>query len=93
MAAWTKFSEGWNLNEQGQFILTAAMECFDRIREAQAVLLKEGIVQKDRFGQSRQHPAVTIERHYRQIMLRHLKTLDLNLKHPEQLDEFLETDT
>lgn len=44
----------WKARRQRKpFILESALESFDRMREAQTILEKEGIVIKDRFNQSR----------------------------------------
>src|SRR5690349_11008509 len=41
--------------------LEDACRALDRQREAQRIIAKEGCVDKDRFGQSRLHPAVLVE--------------------------------
>ena len=54
------------------------LAALDRVREAQAILKREGIVVKDRFGQARTHPAVAIERDARGAMLRAIRACGLD---------------
>lgn len=78
---WNKFQEQHNLVEPQQIeILTRALEAFDRMREAQAILRAEGIVIRDRFDQPKQHPATLIERDNRAAMIAALTKLGLNLE-------------
>ena len=42
-------------------LLATLCEQFDRLREAQSILKKDGVVTVDRFGQCKAHPAVAIE--------------------------------
>ena len=60
-------------------ILTAAMESFDRATEARKLLDVEGAVVKDRWGQSKVHPAAAVERDSRAAYLSALKALNLDL--------------
>lgn len=77
---WRKINENWILDEAALVILESALESFDRMREAQAILKKDGIVIKDRFDQEKQHPASLIERDAKSAMLRALKSLNLDLE-------------
>jgi phage terminase small subunit len=56
------------------------MEAFDRMRQAQALIKKEGITIVDRFGQMKQHPATLIERDSRTAVARGLKALNLDIE-------------
>jgi hypothetical protein len=56
------------------------LESFDRMREAQAMLRKDGITLTDRFGQVKQHPATLVERDSKALMVRQLKALNLDLE-------------
>ncbi len=69
-------------DDAGLLLLTQAMESFDRLREAQAILATEGITIKDRFGQVRQHPATLVERDAKNMLLRSLKALNLDIQPP-----------
>jgi P27 family predicted phage terminase small subunit len=63
----------------GLLILASACEAFDRMRQAQRKLKREGLTATDRFGQRKAHPAATIERDSRAAMLSALKQLNLDL--------------
>ncbi len=60
--------------------LTAGLEAFDRAAAAKALLDAEGLVVKDRWGQSKSHPAATIERDNRAAFLAALKQLNLDIE-------------
>jgi P27 family predicted phage terminase small subunit len=62
--------------------LSAAGEAHDRMTEARELLAAEGIVLADRFGQSRAHPAVAIERDARTAYLRAVRELALEVDGP-----------
>jgi P27 family predicted phage terminase small subunit len=64
----------------GILILTSAAEAFDRMKEAKAVVDKEGMTTTDRFGQAKVHPAVLIERDCRSQMAALLRDLHLDLE-------------
>jgi P27 family predicted phage terminase small subunit len=77
---WRRVMEGWELDDPSLLILESALEAFDRMREAQAIIEAEGITVKDRFGQPKQHPATLVERDSKATMLRTLKALALDLE-------------
>jgi P27 family predicted phage terminase small subunit len=64
----------------GLLLLTTAMECFDRMKAAGAVLDEEGLTFTDRYGQARPHPAATVEANNRSQMLGAIKQLTLDLE-------------
>ena len=68
------------LDDPGMMILANALEALDRMREARALLREDGLVVRDRFGQSRPHPAAGIERDAKGIFLRNMKALGLDLE-------------
>jgi phage terminase small subunit len=79
---WTQIVAGFEIeDEAGLLILRTAMESLDRLREAQSILARDGIITTDRFGQQRQHPATLIERDARTLM-RSLKALNLDVVPP-----------
>lgn len=65
-------------DDAGRLILAAALESFDRVRQAQVILSKDGLVITDRHGQKRAHPASTIERDGRIAMTRNLRALKIS---------------
>jgi P27 family predicted phage terminase small subunit len=64
----------------GRLILQTGMEAFDRMRSAQAQVLREGATTTDRFGQVKAHPLLTVERDSRAAMLAALRQLNLDLE-------------
>ncbi len=79
-AWWKTFVRDWDLDRAALMILESALEAFDRQRQAQEVLSREGIVVKDRWGQLKMHPCVLIERDAKGTMLRKLAALKLDLE-------------
>lgn len=64
----------------GLLLLETALQAFDRMHEARALIVKHGSVTIDRFGQLRANPASTVERDSRSAMLSALKALNLDLE-------------
>jgi hypothetical protein len=64
----------------GIFILSKIRESQARLSEAMEILKKEGIVTVDRWGQSKVHPCVLIERDCRAAILAGIKQLNLDLE-------------
>lgn len=79
-AWWREFNEMYELEGPALLLLENALTAFDRMREAQAVLRKEGITIIDRFKQVRQHPCTLIERDAKATMLRQIQALGLDLE-------------
>jgi phage terminase small subunit len=77
---WRQVLAGWDLDPPALTILDTACRGLMRVREAQALLERDGIVVKDRFGQEKPHPAVAIERDAKLTLLRNLKALNLDLE-------------
>ena len=53
----------------GLLLLQTGLEAFDRMREAQAQIKRDGATVKDRFDQIKAHPQITVERDARAAML------------------------
>jgi phage terminase small subunit len=77
---WSGVLEGWSLEPPALAILDSACRALMRVRQAQGLLKKHGIVVRDRFGQPKEHPAVAIERDGKQTLLRNLRALNLDLE-------------
>ena len=75
---WREINRDWFLELPQQMILAAALQSFDRMIQAKAIVDKEGLVVADRFGQPRPHPPALLERDARAAMERALKSLNLD---------------
>ncbi|MEQ8226792.1 MAG: P27 family phage terminase small subunit [Rhodospirillales bacterium] len=76
-----RLTDEYSLDDEAAcLLLQTALEAFDRMRDAQRYIKKDGAVVKDRFGQTRAHPAVVIERDSRAAMLAALKALNLDIE-------------
>lgn len=71
----------YEINDSGGLaILNTAMEAFDRLKGAQEIIKRDGITFKDRWGQIKNHPLLTIERDARSQFLQGLKALNLDIE-------------
>lgn len=77
---WRRIIAEFDLDDAGLLILRSGLEALDRMREAQALIAKHGLVAPDRFGQLKPNPAATIERDSRMAMFGALKRLNLDLE-------------
>lgn len=77
---WATIIEEYEVDDNaGYLLLATALESFDRMREAQEIIKRDGCVVRDRFQQMRQHPATLVERDAKNMMLRSLKSLNLDI--------------
>ena len=78
---WRRLTSEYEIGDDaGRLILATALEAFDRMRQAQAVLATDGLSIKDRFGQVKSHPLCVVERDSRGQMLAALKALNLDIE-------------
>ena len=78
---WRKLVREFDIDEPaGLLLLQTGLEAFDRMRQAQTVLGKDGMTVTDRFGQHKAHPATVIERDSRAGMLTALRALNLDVE-------------
>lgn len=71
----------YNISDAGGLLLLqTALEAFDRMRQAQALIQKHGGVTVDPNDQLKTNPATVIERDSRAAMLAALKALNLDLE-------------
>lgn len=75
---WKCVVSEYRLEEHHLRLLTAAAEAWDRMNEARALVDRDGIVDRDRFGQKRTHPCVAVERDSRLAFARLLRELNLD---------------
>lgn len=64
----------------GLRILETACEAFDRMREAQKAIQRDGMTVTDRWNQIKAHPLCSVERDARAAFLAGLKALHLDLE-------------
>lgn len=77
---WNKIMESYEIeDESGLLILSTALESFDRMREAQEIIKKDGMTVRDKWGQLKANPVCTVERDSRSAMLQALKQLNLDI--------------
>jgi len=75
---WRGMLEDYHVDDAaGLALLRVACESFDRGEDARRTLRKEGTIVKDRFGQSKAHPATLIERDAKTQMVSALRALKL----------------
>jgi P27 family predicted phage terminase small subunit len=77
---WRELMENWNLDPAARPLLDTVCRALMRVREAQQLLARDGLVVRDRFGQAKPHPAAAIERDAQQTLLRNLRALNLDLE-------------
>jgi P27 family predicted phage terminase small subunit len=75
---WTAVAGMFELEEHHQAILFAACCQCDRASQAKALLDKEPLVAKDRFGQPKAHPGIEVERQAALACTRLLRELGLD---------------
>ena len=64
----------------GLAVLQQACEALDRLRQAQAAILKDGPVVVDRFGQQKPHVMLATERDSRSAFMAAIKHLGLDIE-------------
>ena len=64
----------------GRLILQTGCEAFDRMRGAQKAIETDGVTITDRWGQTKPHPLLPVERDARAQMLATLKQLNLDIE-------------
>lgn len=77
---WVRLVTDFDLEDTALLVLETALESFDRVRQCQEALKREGLTVADRYGKPRAHPLVAVERDARLTMLRALKALNLDLE-------------
>lgn len=78
---WKKIINEYEISDEAGFlILQTSLEAFDRMRDAQRILKKEGVQVADRFGQLKAHPLLTTERDSRAQFMQGLKALNLDIE-------------
>src|SRR5262245_24614092 len=81
---WRTVFAVYEMDEEGAFVLRQALDCFDRILQAQAAIARDGIVIDGRFGK-RPHPAIEIERAARSGLLQSWRMLRIDIEPPKRI--------
>ncbi len=77
---WSEIQSGYSVRDPaGLSILTEALRAYDRAEEARKLLDKQGCVVRDRWGQTKPHPAGPVERDSRAAFLAGLKALRVDI--------------
>jgi P27 family predicted phage terminase small subunit len=79
---WRTIVDEVELDGPALLLLTTMCEMHDRMNQARAVLKREGILAKDRFGQLKPHPACSIERDSAAAMMRAWRLLGFDQQPP-----------
>ena len=78
---WQSLCSEYDLeDEQARLLLQTSLEAFDRLRECQRQIARDGASILDRFGQTKSHPLLATERDARSQMMQSLKALNLDLE-------------
>lgn len=81
-AWWRQVVATFDLEAHHLAVLRAAAEAWDRYQQARELLDAEGIVLRDRWGQSKPHPATVTERDSRAAFCRAVAQLGLDVPAP-----------
>jgi P27 family predicted phage terminase small subunit len=82
---WKLVFSGYEMDENGALLLQISLEAFDRMREAQKEVKKDGLIIEDEHTkQKRMHPALRIEKEARSGMLQAWRMLHIDIAPPER---------
>lgn len=78
---WASLQGEYGIDDRGgRLLLQTALEAFDRMRECQEAIRRDGPTVMDRFDQAKPHPLLATERDARAQMLAALKALNLDIE-------------
>ena len=78
---WHRIVQEYDIDDDaGKLLLETALECYDRVRQCQDRIEKDGVIVRGSTKQPRSHPLLTVERDSRSQMLAALKALNLDLE-------------
>jgi len=78
---WKEILEEYSISDAaGLRILRVALESFDRAQAARERIGQEGMTVTDKYGQTKSHPLLPIERDSRAAFLAGLKALSLDIE-------------
>lgn len=67
---WKEIHDDYAIDPAAELVFVTLLEARDRREEARAVIAKEGTYTKNRFNETRVHPAVAVERDAAAVMTR-----------------------
>jgi P27 family predicted phage terminase small subunit len=79
---WKEITTNWELDESMLILLTIALESYQRLQQAKAILDKTGLIIKTPSGQVKKHPALEAEKVARQGFLMAWRMLNLGIEAP-----------
>ena len=80
-----RLTKEWSITDAaGELTMLVACQALDRLRQAQSIIAKEGVISMDRFNQPKPHPATQIEKEARAGLLMALKHMNLDLESLEE---------
>ena len=74
---WKRLTEGWDFNEAERLTLKVALEAYDRLQGARAIIDAEGPTVTTPSGYLQPHPALRLEKEARGGFLQAWRLLDL----------------
>lgn len=78
---WRDLTRDYSITDAaGKLLLQNALQAHDRMREAQAIIARDGPVIVDRFGIAKQHPATLVERDSRLQFMKAMQMLRLDVE-------------
>jgi len=78
---WGRLVSEYSIDDDaGLLLLQTGLEAFDRMRDCQAAIKRDGPLVLDRFQQFKPHPLLPAERDARSQMLAALKALNLDVE-------------
>lgn len=78
---WQRVMKDYDISDEGGLLLLqTGLEAFDRMRQCQEIIKRDGPMVLDRFGQRKSHPLLPAERDARSQMLAALRALHLDVE-------------
>ena len=75
---WRSVADDFDLEPHHFLLLTNACEALDRIEAARQQVATDGLFTRDRYGQTKPHPALRVEAENRTLFARMLRELSLD---------------
>lgn len=83
-AMWISIVAEYQLETHQLEILRLLCECLDRLEVCRRRLKKDGLFIRDRFEQTKAHPALAEEREHRVLVMRLARELNLDIELPAE---------